>query len=859
MPKTNSLSSLADQPANSVKADEYLTVLTDSVADGLVELSTTENIKGQYAVGLLGPDPLAHQVGAALAAGPAADKALDAIASLFQPGDVVEVTAICPAGGGRVSLSGILDDPAPRAKLRAFVCAHIATRNLYFGVNPRSAACAGSTDAAKAVDVVARRTVFLDFDNKDAPNGDPDWSHAIALIRTGSDPAPALFVASGNGTHIYLPLADADTPKGAADATSSLKAMMAAVGADDMSDLPRIGRLPFTLNLPDTVKRGRGNVVKLALPLPDDTPRQGGDATPMNVSALCASIMDLKAPCDLPGRMASATSAPTAANANNATSAANSNGERKTGWAAPSADALRMALEEMPNDDGTFDRNEWVAVAYATKGAAVALGIAADAGEWFMAFCDKYPRNDPGESQKLWDEKDLPAKGWGGLMAILERLNPAGAFRVKNFMAQTAFANTSSTNIAAMHAETFGPLQLFDPTKIPPRAWLYSGCVIRGYIALLVAPGGTGKSALTVAEAVAMVTGKVLLPGDKPHKPLRVWMHNAEDSKDEMQRRVAATMMHHGITPADISDRLFVTSGRDSDMMLARQGRDGPEVIPGRVDSIVARLKANKIDVMMWDPLGAMHTLPENSNEAVNLLMGALREIAQRADVAIILVHHTSKAAAGDMVAAGAGASRGATALVDAARVTRELAPMTAKEAKSFLINEDERRRYVRIANGKANLAPAAGADWFRLVGVPLGNGSKEYPNGDNVQTVERWTPPTVAVRGALSDAEKNDVQDAIRQGTSTERRLSPRSPEWVGYLIGEVLGLTIPAYGTSATDRNDAEHFGFKQASDIITNGLERGWLVTADDRGGNGKSYPCVAVPHVDSASAEEADADA
>jgi hypothetical protein len=77
--------------------------------------------------------------------------------------------------------------------------------------------------------------------------------------------------------------------------------------------------------------------------------------------------------------------------------------------------------------------------------------------------------------------------------------------------------------------------------------------------------------------------------------------------------------------------------------------------------------------------------------------------------------------------------------------------------------------------------------------------------------------------------------------------------------LIGEVLGLTIPAYETSATDRNDAEHFGFKQASDIITNGLERGWLVTADDRGGNGKSYPCVAVPHVDSASAEEADADA
>ena len=850
----STLSPLIDQSPAYDKSDEWLTVLADAVTAGLVYPDKAQAIQLKHALGMLDNEPLVAEINAVLATGPAADKALDAIASLFQPGDVVEVTAICPAGGGRFSLSGILDDPAKRAQLRAFVCAHIATRNLYFGVNPRSAACAGSTDAAKAVNVVARRTVFLDFDNKDAPSGDPDWSHATASIKTGSDPAPALIVASGNGTHIYLPLADADTPQGAADTTPDLKAMMDAIGADDMSDLPRIARLPFTLNLPNAAKRERSNVVRLALPVEEFNPQQGGDVAPMNAGALRAHMADVKARNNLPGRLASAKSANPAPK-----SAKSTNGERKTGWAAPSADALRMALEEMPNEDGTFDRNEWVAVAYATKGAAVALGIAADAGEWFMAFCDKYPRNDPGESQKLWDEKDLPAKGWGGLMAILERVNPAGAVRVKNFMAQTAFANTSATNIAAMHAETFGPLQLFDPTKIPPRAWLYSGCVIRGYIALLVGPGGTGKSALAVAEAVAMVTGKVLLPGDKPHKPLRVWMHNAEDSKDEMQRRVAATMMHHGITPADIADRLFVTSGQDSNMMLARQGRDGPEVILGRVDSIVARLKANKIDVMILDPLGAMHTLPENSNEAANLLMGALREIAQRADVAIILVHHTGKVAGADMAAAGAAASRGATAFVDAARVTRELAPMTTKEAKSFLISEDERRRYVRIANGKANLTPTAGADWFRLVGVPLGNGSKEYPNGDNVQTVERWTPPTVAVRGALSDAEKNDVQDAIRQGTSTERRVSSKSPEWVGYLIGEVLGLTIPAYETSATDRNDAEHFGFKQASDIITNGLERGWLVTADDRGGNGKSYPCVAVPHVDSASAEEADADA
>jgi hypothetical protein len=65
--------------------------------------------------------------------------------------------------------------------------------------------------------------------------------------------------------------------------------------------------------------------------------------------------------------------------------------------------------------------------------------------------------------------------------------------------------------------------------------------------------------------------------------------------------------------------------------------------------------------------------------------------------------------------------------------------------------------------------------------------------------------------------------------------------------LIGEVLGLTIPAYGTSATDRNDAEHFGLKRVSDTIASGLGNGWLVQVENKGSNGSNYPCVTVADV------------
>jgi len=60
-------------------------------------------------------------------------------------------------------------------------------------------------------------------------------------------------------------------------------------------------------------------------------------------------------------------------------------------------------------------------------------------------------------------------KGWGGLMAILEAKNPAGADQVKAHVKATA----CPTVAAAMRTAPFAPLQTGNPTKIPPREWLY--------------------------------------------------------------------------------------------------------------------------------------------------------------------------------------------------------------------------------------------------------------------------------------------------------------------------------------------------------------------------------------------------
>jgi hypothetical protein len=72
-------------------------------------------------------------------------------------------------------------------------------------------------------------------------------------------------VSSGNGWHLWYPvqpLSGADLDASAAPAAY----LMREVGSDNMADLPRVIRLPFTINVPTTSKRRRGARLAFAQP-----------------------------------------------------------------------------------------------------------------------------------------------------------------------------------------------------------------------------------------------------------------------------------------------------------------------------------------------------------------------------------------------------------------------------------------------------------------------------------------------------------------------------------------------------------------------------------------------------------------
>lgn len=341
-------------------------------------------------------------------------------------------------------------------------------------------------------------------------------------------------------------------------------------------------------------------------------------------------------------------------------------------------------------------------------------------------------------------------------------------------------------NMAAAAAAqiTATPFEWCDPSKIPPREWLYGRHLIRKYVSATISPGGVGKSSLALVEALAMVSGKSLL-GEPATDPLRVWYWNGEDPIDELQRRVMAIAVHYGLTSADFGGRLFINSGRDTEIVIARQNRDGVTVAVPVVEAIKATIRENGIDLVVIDPFVSSHQVPENDNGAIDRVAKTWGAIAGTTNCAIELVHHSRKTNGAEVTVED---SRGGGSLVYATRSTRALNVMTKEEAEKAGV--ERRRSYFRADNGKGNLtAPPEGSTWFKLISVPLPNGGtiRGVPlDGDSVGVVTAWQWPDAMASVTVSHL--REVQSLI--GKSGEWRASVQSPNWAGIAVGQAMGL---------------------------------------------------------------------
>jgi hypothetical protein len=220
-----------------------------------------------------------------------------------------------------------------------------------------------------------------------------------------------------------------------------------------------------------------------------------------------------------------------------------------------------------------------------------------------------------------------------------------------------------------------------------------SGVLPLGKVGLLAAPGGTGKSWILAALALAVATGRGWLAGaghggeDGPPGWLdvrqrgRVLLIGGEDGPGDLPRRIydqARALQIPEEERLEAMERLTALPGASIPLQLLQAGakKDSLEHTPFLTGLIKRLQNSPPLSLIILDPLARFSPAEgETDSHAATKLINALELLTQLPGSPVVLAaHHTRKGAAG-MYQGSLEASdiRGSSALVDGARFAAAL------------------------------------------------------------------------------------------------------------------------------------------------------------------------------------------
>ena len=175
--------------------------------------------------------------------------------------------------------------------------------------------------------------------------------------------------------------------------------------------------------------------------------------------------------------------------------------------------------------------------------------------------------------------------------------------------------------------------------------WLWDGRIPLGEVTVLAAMGGTGKTFAMCDLAARVTRGDALPGGTPPGPPGTVFIVNAEDD--------ASTVLVHQLAAAraDLS-RVIDFSEPDGGAFVLGGKED---CVPMLHEAITA---AGDVRLVILDPLAGISAVGLTAVHRVQVIMRSLRRVARDTGVAIVVIHHLTKA----------GTVVGSKAVVDAVR-----------------------------------------------------------------------------------------------------------------------------------------------------------------------------------------------
>lgn len=327
------------------------------------------------------------------------------------------------------------------------------------------------------------------------------------------------------------------------------------------------------------------------------------------------------------------------------------------------------------------------------------------------------------------------------------------------------------------------PYQWLDPSKIPPRPWLYGNQLLRGSVSMIVAPGGAGKTALATGMALSLVTGRDFMGSKIWGGPTKVWLWNLEDSVEELSRGLQAAATYWSISEDDLNGNLFLNSALNGDhLKLVSSRSEGPRENVELAKAIVTELKSKAIDVLFIDPFVSSHDANENDNKSMDAVVKLLALIAYEANCSIVLLHHTNKA----FGQVNENSARGASSVVNAARSVVTINPLNDADAKLYDIDEDEMASYIKLHDHKNNRISACRASSyfkFESVMIQTSDGGEE--------SVGVIVPADLEIHEVQGLTEHQISHIQLEMGEGFDRHYHTAG-KWIGHAVGKVMNLDV-------------------------------------------------------------------
>ena len=263
--------------------------------------------------------------------------------------------------------------------------------------------------------------------------------------------------------------------------------------------------------------------------------------------------------------------------------------------------------------------------------------------------------------------------------------------------------------------------------EVPPTPDFVIPGLKLGNVGALVSTGGLGKSFFDLQTGISIATGIPLCGGiwgtDKqPLKTGKIVIFSAEDSSEDIAARIHSIIKVYAKAGIKVPDLPLLEQNLHIFSLVSYipelMNVEGNHQASRWYDSIVKYSDGARL--VMLDPISRFRGISEeNSNTLATRLIQILESITYKVKTALLVTHHSSKAAALNGVGSQRDAIRGASAFSDAIRLQYNLTTMTENEAEELLRPskwdpEDEPRlKFLKLTMSKVNYTEQQRPIWL--------------------------------------------------------------------------------------------------------------------------------------------------